>query len=448
MEYDSPGNYTANIYLGGTSAPATLVSTQEFSATGTVDWKYVTLDTPVAIDGTQNLWITMYQAGITYPATACVNTGDPNGRWVSTNGTQWIDVTTAGDFNYTWLIRGFVTNQAKGGQNTELPAFHGEVGGELSSVQVTPVAPAFAPMNRANLVKYNVYRSNEATGNYVQIGEVAEAGQTLYEYFDTPDVAGMYYYQVTAVYDDGCESAPALAADDPTHNYVSASVDAIGENSDNVALYPNPTKGNVTIEANGMSRITVVSVLGQVVYDTELNADVYTLNMSQFNANLGGILLGAALFYYFCAHKIQDMTIKEIQDSIVEDFSMFDDWMDRYAMLIEMGKECPIIDDKYRDEAHLINGCQSRVWLNAELKDGKVYYSADSDAVITKGIVNLLIKVFSGQTPEDILAADLSFLDEIGLKEHLSPTRSNGLLAMLKQMLLYAEAFKLKEGQS
>ena len=129
------------------------------------------------------------------------------------------------------------------------------------------------------------------------------------------------------------------------------------------------------------------------------------------------------------------MTIKEIQDGIVEDFSMFDDWMDRYAMLIEMGKECPIIDDKYRDEAHLINGCQSRVWLNAELKDGKV-------------IVNLLIKVFSGQTPEDILAADLSFLDEIGLKEHLSPTRSNGLLAMLKQMLLYAEAYKLKEGQS
>ena len=286
MEYDSPGTYTANIYLGGTSAPATLVSTQEFSATGTVDWKYVNLDTPVAIDGTQNLWITMYQAGITYPATACVNTGDPNGRWVSTNGTQWIDVTTAGDFNYTWLIRGFVTNQAKGGQVTELPEFNGEVGGELSSVQVTPVAPAFAPMNRANIVKYNVYRSDDANGTYVQIGEVLEAGQTLYEYFDTPATAGTYFYQVTAVYDDGCESLPALAADDPTHNYVSANVDAIGENSDMVALYPNPTKGNVTIEANGMSRITVVSVLGQVIFDTELNANVYTLNMSQFNAGM------------------------------------------------------------------------------------------------------------------------------------------------------------------
>ena len=135
------------------------------------------------------------------------------------------------------------------------------------------------------------------------------------------------------------------------------------------------------------------------------------------------------------------MTIKEIQQEIVEDFSMFDDWMDRYAMLIEMGKECPIIDDQYRNDQYLINGCQSRVWLHAELKDGKVYFTADSDAVITKGIIYLLIKVFSGQTPQDILAADLSFLDEIGLKEHLSPTRSNGLLAMLKQMLLYAEAF-------
>ena len=135
------------------------------------------------------------------------------------------------------------------------------------------------------------------------------------------------------------------------------------------------------------------------------------------------------------------MTIKEIQQEIIDDFSMFDDWMDRYAMLIEMGKECPIIDDQYRNDQYLINGCQSRVWLHAELKDGKVYYTADSDAVITKGIIYLLIKVFSGQTPQDILAADLSFLDEIGLKEHLSPTRSNGLLAMLKQMLLYAEAF-------
>ena len=136
------------------------------------------------------------------------------------------------------------------------------------------------------------------------------------------------------------------------------------------------------------------------------------------------------------------MTIKEIQKQIIEDFSMLDDWMDRYAMLIEMGKECPIIDEQYRNDQYLINGCQSRVWLHAELKDGKVYFTADSDAVITKGIIYLLIKVFSGQTPQDILAADLSFLDKIGLKEHLSPTRSNGLVSMLKQMMLYAEALK------
>ena len=135
------------------------------------------------------------------------------------------------------------------------------------------------------------------------------------------------------------------------------------------------------------------------------------------------------------------MTIKEIQDSIVEEFSMFDDWMDRYAMLIEMGKDCPIIDAQYRNDNYLINGCQSRVWLHAKLEDGKIYFSADSDAVITKGIINLLIKVLSGQTPKDIIGADMSFLDEIGLKEHLSPTRSNGLLSMVKQMMLYAEVF-------
>ena len=139
------------------------------------------------------------------------------------------------------------------------------------------------------------------------------------------------------------------------------------------------------------------------------------------------------------------MTIKEIQDSIVEEFSSFDDWMDRYSLLIEMGRECPIIDPQYRNDKYLINGCQSRVWLHAELKDGKIYFTADSDAVITKGIINLLIKVLSGQTPADIINADMSFLDEIGLKEHLSPTRSNGLLSMIKQMMLYAEVMNVKK---
>jgi len=139
------------------------------------------------------------------------------------------------------------------------------------------------------------------------------------------------------------------------------------------------------------------------------------------------------------------MTIKEIQDSIVEEFSMFDDWMDRYAMLIEMGKDCPMIDSQYRNDNYLINGCQSRVWLHAKMEDGKVYFSADSDAVITKGIINLLIRVLSGQKPKDIIEADMSFLDAIGLKEHLSPTRSNGLLSMVKQMMLYAEVFNSQQ---
>ncbi len=139
------------------------------------------------------------------------------------------------------------------------------------------------------------------------------------------------------------------------------------------------------------------------------------------------------------------MTIQEIQEQIVNEFSVFDDWMDKYNYLIEMGKEVPRIDERFKTNNHLISGCQSRVWLHAENKDGKVYFTADSDAVITKGIVNLLIRVFSGQSPEEILDADTNFIDQIGLKEHLSPTRSNGLVSMVKQMKLYAQVYKLKQ---
>jgi len=139
------------------------------------------------------------------------------------------------------------------------------------------------------------------------------------------------------------------------------------------------------------------------------------------------------------------MTIKEKQDAIVEEFSMFDDWMDKYSYLIELGKELPAIEEKYKDPQHLISGCQSRVWVHAKHADGKIYFTADSDAVITKGIVSLLVKAFSGHTPDEILNADMSFLEQIGLKEHLSPTRSNGLLSLIKQIQLYARAFKLKE---
>ena len=138
------------------------------------------------------------------------------------------------------------------------------------------------------------------------------------------------------------------------------------------------------------------------------------------------------------------MTIKEIQEQIIQEFSAFDDWMDRYNHLIEMGKSCPLIDEKYKTKSFLISGCQSRVWLHAALVDNKIIFTADSDAVITKGIVNLLTRVFSNQPADDIINADVSFIDQIGLKEHLSPTRSNGLMSMIKQMKLYALAFKTK----
>lgn len=142
------------------------------------------------------------------------------------------------------------------------------------------------------------------------------------------------------------------------------------------------------------------------------------------------------------------MTINEIQDDIVAEFSEVDDWMDRYGMIIDLGNSLPPIDGQYRDPAHLIEGCQSRVWVNAELTpEGRVHYTADSDAIIVKGIISLLVKVLDNQTPDDIINADLHFIDDIGLSEHLSPTRSNGLLAMLKQMRLYALAFKARQGQ-
>ena len=139
------------------------------------------------------------------------------------------------------------------------------------------------------------------------------------------------------------------------------------------------------------------------------------------------------------------MSINEIQDEIIEEFSLFDDWMDKYQYLIDLSKSLPIIDEKYKQENYLIKGCQSQLWLFAEEKDGKVFFTADSDAIITKGIISLLIRVMSGQTPQDILDCDLHFIEAIGLKENLSPTRSNGLLSMIKQMKIYALAFKTQE---
>lgn len=133
-------------------------------------------------------------------------------------------------------------------------------------------------------------------------------------------------------------------------------------------------------------------------------------------------------------------TIEEIEKEIIDEFAVFDDWMDKYAYLIEIGSGLEGMDEANKTEDNLIQGCQSRVWFHAEMKDGLLYFSADSDAIITKGIAGLLIRVFSGQKPADIAKADLHFIDEIGLTQHLSPTRSNGLLAMVKQIKMYAIA--------
>ena len=139
------------------------------------------------------------------------------------------------------------------------------------------------------------------------------------------------------------------------------------------------------------------------------------------------------------------MIISEIENQIVDEFSMFEDWMDKYNYLIELGKSLPVIDEKYKTDQYVISGCQSKVWLHAAFKDGSVIFTADSDAIITKGIINLLIRVLSHHSPDEIIAANMEFVDQIGLKEHLSPTRSNGLTSMIKQMKLYALAFKMKK---
>ena len=141
------------------------------------------------------------------------------------------------------------------------------------------------------------------------------------------------------------------------------------------------------------------------------------------------------------------MTINELQNNVIEEFADFDDWMDKYALLIDLGNSLPPLEEKYKTESNLIEGCQSRVWLQADYVDGKILFKGESDEVIVKGIVSLLISILSDHTPQEILDADLYFIEKIGLKEHLSPTRSNGLVAMVKQMRMYALAFRTKEQQ-
>lgn len=142
------------------------------------------------------------------------------------------------------------------------------------------------------------------------------------------------------------------------------------------------------------------------------------------------------------------MTIQELQDEIIADFELFGDWMEKYEYIIQLGKDLPLIEEQYKTDDHLIRGCQSKVWLHAEYKDEKVFFTADSDALITKGLVSMVIKVLSGHSPKEIVDANIYFIDSIGLRDHLSPTRSNGLLSMLKQIKLYALALQTKSVQS
>ncbi len=134
--------------------------------------------------------------------------------------------------------------------------------------------------------------------------------------------------------------------------------------------------------------------------------------------------------------------IEDIQNEIVDEFSMFDDWMQRYEYMIDLGKSLPIIEDQYKTDDKIIKGCQSKVWVHADLKDDKIFFTADSDAIITKGIIAILVRAWSGQQPQAIINANTDFIDEIGLKEHLSPTRANGLVSMIKQLKMYAVAYQ------
>ena len=288
------GNCEVHIYLGGDNAPQTEITSQTYYIDGEQGLKPIQLNQPVAIDGTQNLWVMFYTDGsIDAPAPMTAYLGDPNTMWMGVQD-MWVPLSSFG-YTYSFIQFVHVSNGGKGDFLTmdDGAATHFTNGmTREANLVVKPVS--MSSFNATGLrddngapVKYNVYRSTDNV-NYTLIGEVPYVeGQTYYEYIDTPETSADYYYQVRTVYEDGCESVPALNADDLTQNYVLIAVNVgLNEQSDEVALFPNPTKGNVTIQASGMNHITVVSVLGQVVFDTEVNTDEYSLNMAQFNKGM------------------------------------------------------------------------------------------------------------------------------------------------------------------
>ena len=280
FEREDTGTTTVNIYQGGSNAPGTLIHTQDVEINGLQDWHYVDLTANIPVDANQNLWITLYNDGnIEWPAVCSANTGDPNGRWVSEDGSEWMDLAAAG-LSYTWMVRGFVTNAVEPDELVALDAFNG--GGtttnNFSTVELNVNAAEFnyGKTNTREPVSFNVYRNGNVVGN------VPYTGDYRYSYFDNV-AAGNYEYQVTAVY-DGCESDFALTPD-LSMNYVEVNVTSVSETADS-RIYPNPTTGNVTIEANNMKHITVISTLGQILYDANVSGDTYTMNLGQYQTGL------------------------------------------------------------------------------------------------------------------------------------------------------------------
>ena len=215
-------------------------------------------------------------------------------------------------------------------------------------------------------------------------------------------------------------------------------------------LFINEDGGGVTDDHLFINRLARIKTIDIIASDPEggFTPTWHTLtdNMDHIDKNTLKAV-GQTVLEVIYNEKINSMSINELQDEVIAEFSDFDDWMDRYQLLIDLGNEQEPLDEKYKTEQNLIEGCQSRVWLQADDVDGKIVFKAESDALIVKGIIALLIKVLSDHTPDEILNADLYFIDKIGLKEHLSPTRSNGLLSMVKQIRMYALAFKAKEGK-
>lgn len=275
---------TLSISYGGDFAPGTAVHMQSFEFEGSFDYKNIKLTAPIPVTGEENIWVTLYQTGGQFPAAVTKNTGNPNGRWCSLDGNSWGDLYAMNaELDYTWYMRAYVSNEAKGGQVYEIEPLHGDAGSELSSIKFEPSKAIATADDEVKLDHYNIYRST-TNGNYQRIGQT-----TANRYFDEIE-KGTYYYQVRAVYSRGeetCESEPATAYDDPSKDYVVVEVTAIDENGvKGMMVYPNPAKDNLNITAEGLNRITICNVLGQIVYDRSVNSDNEIINMSQYEAGI------------------------------------------------------------------------------------------------------------------------------------------------------------------